>query len=124
LLPYPLLDNIVKGYIEFHIDNFPQFKNEYVSYVNKTVQSSSREFEKFTINDFTSSFVIDKLKRIFNFENPKLMELDKTSFDRIIRLIYVNEFKRRQSAPGIKISERAFGTGRRLPITANYKYLG
>lgn len=37
-------------------------------------------------------------------------------FNRITRLIYINEFKRRQAAPTIKLSKVAFGTGRRLPI--------
>jgi NAD+ synthase (glutamine-hydrolysing) len=34
-----------------------------------------------------------------------------------------NEFKRRQAAPGIKISTRAFGKDRRLPITNGYRDL-
>lgn len=33
-----------------------------------------------------------------------------------------NEFKRRQMAPGIKLSERAFGTGRRMPMAARIAY--
>ena len=37
-------------------------------------------------------------------------------FNRITRLIYINEFKRRQAAPIIKLSKVAFGTGRRIPI--------
>ncbi len=37
-------------------------------------------------------------------------------YKRIIRLININEFKRRQAAPGIKLSKVAFGTGRRVPI--------
>lgn len=32
-----------------------------------------------------------------------------------------NEFKRRQMPPGIKLSPRAFGTGRRMPIAARYR---
>jgi len=33
-----------------------------------------------------------------------------------------NEFKRRQMAPGIKISARAFGTGRRMPMAARFDF--
>lgn len=36
--------------------------------------------------------------------------------DRIIRMIDRNEYKRRQAAPGIKITSKAFGFGRRFPI--------
>ncbi len=39
-------------------------------------------------------------------------------YARIIRLINLAEFKRRQAAPGVKVSKVAFGTGRRLPIVA------
>lgn len=41
---------------------------------------------------------------------------DRESVDRVIHLIHLNEYKRRQAAPGIKISSRAFGFGRRFPI--------
>lgn len=40
--------------------------------------------------------------------------------NRIVRLIYRNEYKRRQAPPGIRISERAFGKDRRYPITSGY----
>jgi NAD+ synthase (glutamine-hydrolysing) len=33
-----------------------------------------------------------------------------------------NEFKRRQMAPGIKLSARAFGTGRRMPMAARFDF--
>ncbi|MEX0890671.1 MAG: NAD+ synthase [Gemmatimonadota bacterium] len=40
---------------------------------------------------------------------------------RIVRLVDRSEYKRRQSAPGIKITPRAFGKDRRLPITSGYR---
>jgi NAD+ synthetase len=40
---------------------------------------------------------------------------------RVTRLIDANEYKRRQAAPGIKITSRAFGVGRRFPIAARYE---
>ncbi len=39
---------------------------------------------------------------------------------RIIKLINQNEYKRRQAAPGVRISERAFGRDRRYPITSGF----
>jgi len=36
--------------------------------------------------------------------------------ERMVRLVDINEFKRRQSAPGIKITSKSLGTGRRYPI--------
>jgi NAD+ synthase (glutamine-hydrolysing) len=39
---------------------------------------------------------------------------------RIIRMVDRNEYKRRQSPPGVKITPKAFGKDRRLPITNRY----
>lgn len=54
-------------------------------------------------------------------ENMSLEEIvsrgyDKPTVEKIFRMIYANEYKRRQAAPGLKVSSRAFGTGRRMPI--------
>jgi NAD+ synthase (glutamine-hydrolysing) len=35
-----------------------------------------------------------------------------------------NEYKRRQAPPGVKVSSRAFGRDRRLPITDRYRDTG
>jgi NAD+ synthase (glutamine-hydrolysing) len=40
---------------------------------------------------------------------------------RIARLVDVNEYKRRQCPPGVRVSEKAFGKDRRLPITNGYR---
>ncbi|NQV34674.1 MAG: NAD+ synthase, partial [Phycisphaeraceae bacterium] len=40
---------------------------------------------------------------------------------RVIRLIDLNEYKRRQSPPGVRITAKAFGKDRRLPITNHYR---
>jgi NH3-dependent NAD+ synthetase len=37
---------------------------------------------------------------------------------RVIRMVERSEYKRQQAAPGLKISEKAFGFGRRFPIAA------
>ncbi len=36
--------------------------------------------------------------------------------------VYRNEYKRRQAAPGLKVSIRAFGSGRRMPIAMKYRF--
>jgi NAD+ synthase (glutamine-hydrolysing) len=41
--------------------------------------------------------------------------------DRVIRMVDTAEYKRRQAAPGIKISPKAFGRDRRLPITNRFR---
>ena len=48
------------------------------------------------------------------------MDCDPEMVHRMIRLIDLNEYKRRQAAPGLKITGRAFGFGRRMPIAQRY----
>ena len=45
---------------------------------------------------------------------------DEATVRRIIRLINVNEYKRRQAAPGIKVTSKAFGIGRRIPVAKRF----
>lgn len=40
--------------------------------------------------------------------------------DRVVQLVARAEFKRRQAPPGLKITDRAFGTGWRMPIASNW----
>jgi NAD+ synthase (glutamine-hydrolysing) len=46
---------------------------------------------------------------------------DEATVRRIVNLVDRNEYKRRQAPPGIKITTRAFGRDRRLPITNRYR---
>jgi NAD+ synthase (glutamine-hydrolysing) len=52
-------------------------------------------------------------------EEIKVDGLSKSEIQRIARLVDLNEYKRRQGPPGVKITPKAFGKDRRLPIT-NY----
>ena len=46
---------------------------------------------------------------------------DVETIKRVERLLYISEYKRRQAAPGVKISSRSFGRDRRYPITNGYR---
>jgi NAD+ synthase (glutamine-hydrolysing) len=48
--------------------------------------------------------------------------LPKEAVSRVIRMVDRNEYKRRQSPPGVKITHKAFGRDRRLPITNRYNH--
>jgi NAD+ synthetase len=41
---------------------------------------------------------------------------DESTVRKVIRLIDSSEYKRRQAAPGLKVTSKAFGVGRRIPI--------
>jgi NAD+ synthetase len=45
---------------------------------------------------------------------------DPATVARVIRLVDTNEYKRKQAAPGLKVTSRAFGVGRRMPIAQRY----
>ena len=45
---------------------------------------------------------------------------DRDTVNQVVRMVDRNEYKRRQAAPGVRITERAFGRDRRYPITSRY----
>jgi NAD+ synthase (glutamine-hydrolysing) len=45
---------------------------------------------------------------------------ERALVERVVRMIDRNEYKRRQAAPGVKITPKAFGRDRRMPITNRY----
>jgi NAD+ synthase (glutamine-hydrolysing) len=49
------------------------------------------------------------------------MGFDRQTVERVMRLVDLSEYKRRQAPPGVKITPRAFGRDRRLPITNKYR---
>ena len=49
---------------------------------------------------------------------------DAATVHRIEHLLYIAEYKRRQSAPGVKITRKNFGRDRRYPITNRFRDRG
>lgn len=70
--------------------------------------------------------ILDQIvERYVEREESAATIIEQTGFDRdvvlrIVRLIDLNEYKRKQAAPGLKITGRAFGFGRRMPIAQRY----
>jgi NAD+ synthase (glutamine-hydrolysing) len=52
----------------------------------------------------------------------KAMGFDAALVDRTLKMVNTNEYKRNQFCPIIRVSSKAFGVGRRMPIVG--KYLG
>jgi NAD+ synthase (glutamine-hydrolysing) len=46
---------------------------------------------------------------------------DRAAVEKVVRLVDLSEYKRRQAPPGVRISEKAFGRDRRLPITNRFR---
>jgi NAD+ synthase (glutamine-hydrolysing) len=56
-----------------------------------------------------------------SFEEMLAMGFQRETVERVMHLVDISEYKRRQAPPGIKITTRAFGRDRRLPITNRYR---
>jgi len=48
-------------------------------------------------------------------------DFDRATVDHVLRLVRQSEYKRRQAAPGLKVTTKAFGTGRRMPIAQRWR---
>ncbi|GGF28740.1 NAD+ synthase [Youhaiella tibetensis] len=70
--------------------------------------------------------VLDAILEGFVEEELSIKELVARGFEletvkRIEKLLYIAEYKRRQSAPGVKLTAKALGLGRKYPITNGYR---
>jgi NAD+ synthase (glutamine-hydrolysing) len=69
--------------------------------------------------------VLDPIIRAYIEDSLSAEEIAQTGVDaatvqRVLRMIDRNEYKRRQAAPGLRVTPKAFGVGRRMPIAAKY----
>ena len=70
--------------------------------------------------------ILDAILEAYVEQGQSIESMVTNGFDekivrKIIRLVDLNEYKRNQSAPGIKTTPLAFGVGRRIPIVQKYK---
>jgi NAD+ synthase (glutamine-hydrolysing) len=70
--------------------------------------------------------VLDPILQLYVEDDRTAGEIIELGYDeamvrRITRLVDVAEYKRRQSPPGVRVSRKAFGKDRRLPITSGYR---
>ena len=70
--------------------------------------------------------VLDAILQAYVEEDRSVEELVAAGFERAVvervaRLVILNEYKRRQAAPGVRITPRAFGRDRRYPITSGFR---
>ena len=100
LLPYAILDPIVRAYVEDYVSTYPEFsiwlKNQLIGKAKVSMDA-------------------DVLRRW----SEQATQAQK-DFERIVGLIGRMEYKRRQTCPGTKVSKVAFGIGRRIPIVEKW----
>lgn len=69
--------------------------------------------------------LLDPILQLYIEENrsgPEIINrgFDKTLVEKVIYMVDRAEFKRRQAAPGLRVTTRAFGSGRRMPIARSF----
>ena len=69
--------------------------------------------------------VLDAILDLYVVQMKSMSDIIAAGFEeaivrRVIRLIDLSEYKRRQAAPGLKVTTKAFGMGRRMPIAQRY----
>ena len=70
--------------------------------------------------------VLDKILKMYLEENKEFTEINSVIKDekivkKILRMVDMNEFKRNQAPPALKVSRKAFGYGRRFPIVQGWR---
>ena len=73
--------------------------------------------------------VLDRVLQLYVEENLSAVEIIAKGFDPqtvrwIQRRVDLNEYKRAQAVPGLKVTSRAFGSGRRMPIAQRFRGVG
>lgn len=69
--------------------------------------------------------ILDAILKAYIEESKDVHDMVKLGFDEslvrdIIKKVDRNEYKRKQAAPGLKVTSKAFGTGRRMPLVQQY----
>ena len=70
--------------------------------------------------------ILDKILDLYIEDRQSEIEIIKHGFDSdtvkwILKMVNINEYKRRQAAPGLKITSKAFGNGRRIPLAMKFR---
>ncbi len=94
------------------------------SIINKAPSAELKPNQKDTDN-LPEYNLLDKILHLYIEKDAGLQEIIKKGFNqqivkKIIKMVDSSEYKRRQAPIGIKISERAFGKDRRMPITNKF----
>tara|TARA_B100000575_G_C23123434_1_gene650478 strand:- start:799 stop:2430 length:1632 start_codon:yes stop_codon:yes gene_type:complete len=83
--------------------------------------------DQYDIDTLPQYDILDKILKEFIEEKKSLNEICDLGFEKslvsnVINMVIRNEYKRRQYAPGVKVSEKSFGRDRRFPIVSRFKY--
>ena len=106
----------------------PSFDNQALLFIELAEKTLKLFVKRFCNQRFVNrryGLILDQILQLYVEENQSAREIVARGFDEkvvrwIQRRVDLNEYKREQAAPGIKVTSRAFGVGRRMPIAQQY----
>jgi NAD+ synthase (glutamine-hydrolysing) len=92
--------------------------------INKS-PSAELKLNQFDQDSLPPYDILDGILKAYIEEARSVKEIINMGFEEktvreIVTKVNRNEYKRRQAAPGIKVTSKAFGSGRRMPIAHNF----
>lgn len=92
----------------------------------KKVPSAELKFNQTDQDSLPPYDLLDKILRMYLEQNKEMEEIsteigDREVVKKVLSLVDINEFKRKQAAPALRISTKAFGYGRRYPIVQGWR---
>ncbi len=108
-----------------------RYRNEHIGYavpenvLTKPPSAELRPDQKDTDSlpeyDILDGILAAYIEDEYSIEEIIGLGYDETVVQRIVRLVDINEYKRRQAPPGPKVTSKSFGKDRRLPITNRFR---
>ena len=121
---------LLKDVYKADVYNLANYRNSISDVIPKSTilkepsaELSNDQFDSDTLPDYDT---LDKIIQLYieeDFSSEKIIKsgIDKEIVYDVLEKIDRNEYKRNQVAPGVKLTNRAFGKDRRMPITNTYK---
>jgi NAD+ synthase (glutamine-hydrolysing) len=95
-------------------------KNTLIKAPSAELRPNQKDADSLPEYDILDQVLFQYIENKKSSEEIVLLGFEESLVTRIINLVNKNEYKRKQAAPVIRISPKAFGMGRRMPIVASY----
>jgi NAD+ synthetase len=116
--------NPIKDVYKTELYELARYKNVIPQHILNKAPSAELTLNQKDSDSLPEYSILDKILEQYIEYNSSKEELSKQFkpelVDKILKLVKNSEFKRRQSAPGVKISTKNFEKERRFPITNHY----
>lgn len=86
------------------------------------LRPNQRDEDSLPPYDILDPILAEYVEKDATIEQIVALGFDEAIVKKVIRMVDQSEYKRRQAAPGVKITPRAFGKDRRMPITNRYRF--